>query len=68
MFLGGVILSLLVLWVFALAGVFIVDWSLFLPRILLLGVLATLVESLPLRDLDNLTVPVVTVLAGLFLV
>jgi len=68
MFLGGVVLSLVILWVFHVAGVFSIEWRIILPRVVLLGFLATLVESLPLRDLDNLTVPAVTVLAGIFLI
>ena len=67
MFFGGVLLSLFVIWVFSLASVFLIDWGLFLPRLILLGLLAAAVESIPWKDLDNITVPAISVIAGLFL-
>jgi phytol kinase len=67
MFAGGTSLALLVVWLFTLAGVFSNGFDVYFPRIIFLGFLATLVESLPVRDFDNITVPAVIVLVGLFL-
>ncbi len=67
MFFCGVLLSLLIVWVFTLAGVFDIKWVLFIPRLILVGVIAAAVESIPLKDLDNITVPAISVITGLFL-
>ncbi len=67
MLLGGVLLSFFVIWIFTLASVFSIDWGIFIPRLILLGLLAAAVESIPWKDLDNITVPVISVIAGLFL-
>ncbi len=67
MFIGGVFLSILIIWIFTLAGVFDIKWAFFIPRLVLLGIIATVVESIPLKDLDNITVPAISVSAGLFL-
>lgn len=67
MFLGGVILSLVIIWIFTLAGEFDINWAVFIPRLILMGIIATAVESIPLKDLDNITVPAISVIAGLFL-
>ncbi len=67
MFLGGWLLSLIVLGIYLAAGVFSGTlWS-YLPAVTLIALVATAIESLPLRDLDNLTVPLVAVILGLFL-
>lgn len=67
MFLGGFILSLVILWIFSLAGVFQISWSFLFPRLILINLIATIIEALPISDFDNLTVPVATVLASLLL-
>jgi phytol kinase len=67
MFAGGWLLSLVILAVFLAAGVFQGSlWS-YLPAVTIIALAATLVESLPLSDLDNLTVPATAVLLGLLL-
>lgn len=64
MFTAGWLFSMLILAVFGLAGKFSTTISsLFLP-VTILTILATLVESLPMRDIDNLTVPLVCVVVG----
>ena len=65
--LGGFIFSLLVLVVFIQTGTFDLTYSTLIPRLLLISVVCAAVESLPLRDLDNLTVPAVAVALGLLL-
>lgn len=67
MFFGGWLLSLLVLAVYLAAGVFSGRLLDYLPALTVIGLAATAVESLPLKDWDNITVPAVSVLLGLWL-
>jgi phytol kinase len=67
MFLGGWLLSLVVLGIYLAAGVFQGTLLDYLPAVTLIALAATVVESLPLKDLDNITVPGVAVLLGLLL-
>ncbi|TDA64934.1 MAG: phosphatidate cytidylyltransferase [Chloroflexi bacterium] len=64
---GGFVFSLLVLAVFIQFGIFDLRLGELLPRLLLISVVCAAVESLPVRDLDNLTVPVTAVALGLLL-
>lgn len=65
MFAGGWLLSMLVLAIYDAVGVFPGAVEQFWPALLAIAFLGAVVESLPLRDLDNLTVPLTAVLAGL---
>jgi phytol kinase len=64
---GGWFLSMLILGVYVLAGIFPGPLAVYLLPVTLLAVLAMLVESLPWSDLDNLTVPLATALLGMVL-
>jgi phytol kinase len=64
MFLGGWILALAVIAVFIAAGVFAGPLSAYLLPITLIALAGTLVESLPLTDVDNITVTITAVLLG----
>ena len=64
---GGLVFSLLVLTVFIQFGVFDLRLGELLPMLLLISVVCAAVESLPVRDLDNLTVPAAAVALGLLL-
>jgi phytol kinase len=64
MFAGGWALAALILWVFVLAGVFPPPFSATLVPITIIAVVGTLVESLPLKDVDNITVTLAAVLLG----
>ncbi|MCS7011052.1 MAG: phosphatidate cytidylyltransferase [Anaerolineales bacterium] len=64
MFLGGWALSAFILAVFTAAGVFPAPFSVYLMPITLLALVGTLVESLPLEDIDNVTVTLATILLG----
>ena len=66
-FLGSWILSVLVLWYFVSVGQFPEPLALYLFPITLIGLASTLVESITPRDLDNITVPAVSVILGLLL-
>jgi phytol kinase len=64
---GGLILSLVILAIYISIGIFdstLVDW---IPAILIISLLATIVETLPLPDIDNITVTATAVLLGYFL-
>lgn len=67
MFLGGWLLSVFVLWIFSLAGVFSAPFQSYLLPITIIAVVGTLVESLPLKDIDNITVTVSAAIVGYFL-
>jgi len=64
MFLGGWALTALVLAIYVAAGAFTVSFTSYLLPITLIAVAATLVESLPFHDVDNITVTLVAVLLG----
>jgi phytol kinase len=66
-FLGSFLFSLTIVAIYAQAGVFTLNWQSFIPQLLLITAVCTIVESLPLRDFDNLTVPAASVALGLIL-
>jgi phytol kinase len=67
MFLGGWALAAFILGVFVLAGVFPGPFAGYLAPITLIALAGTLVESLPLKDVDNITVTLAAVLLGYWL-
>lgn len=67
MFLGGWALSALILAVFTAAGVFSGPFSAYVLPVTLLALAATLVESLPVPDVDNITITITAVFLGHFL-
>ena len=64
MFLGGWIFALFILWVFVSAGVFAAPFSAYFPTLTIIALVGTIVESLPLKDVDNITVTLAAVIAG----
>lgn len=64
MLLGGWILAGLVLAAFVSAGVFPAPLGAYLLPVTLIAVAAALVESLPMHDIDNITVTLAAVLLG----
>lgn len=64
MFLGGWALAALIIGVFVLVGAFPAPFSSYLIPITLIALAGTVIESLPVRDLDNITVTVAAVLLG----
>ena len=64
MFIGGWLFSFGIIGFFILFGVFSGNISQYLVGITVTALAATLVESLPLKDIDNLTVPAVSLLVG----
>jgi phytol kinase len=63
-FAGGALLTALILFIYVNAGVFASPFSAYLIPIFWIALGATLVESLPFKDVDNITVTVVSVLIG----
>lgn len=67
MFLGGLVFNSIILGIFTLCGVFKGSLVDYLPAVTLISLAGTIIESFPLTDLDNLTVPLTAVILGLFL-
>jgi phytol kinase len=65
-FFGGWILSALVLLVYVQLGVFPAPFPAYLLPLTAVAMVGTLVESLPHRDIDNITVTLASVLVGWF--
>jgi phytol kinase len=64
---GGWLLAVLILGVFVAAGEFPGPLSAYLPAVTWIALAGALVESLPIPDIDNLTISVVAVALGLIL-
>ncbi len=64
MLIGGWLFTMGIILVFISAGVFSGSVSSYLVPVTIISCVAVLVESLPFRDIDNLTVPAVAVLLG----
>ena len=64
---GGWILSALILAVYVALGIFAGPFSRFLLPVTVIAVVATLVESLPQKDIDNVTVTLAAAVLGYFL-
>jgi phytol kinase len=64
MFLGGWVFSIVMIDIFIALGYFAPPPGTYLPAITLIALAATAVESLPLRDVDNITITLVAVLLG----
>ena len=64
MLLGGWVLAAFILFIFVIAGVFPSPFSIYLIPITVIALVGTLVESLPFKDVDNITVTLVAVLLG----
>lgn len=64
MFLGGWVLTAFILAIFVSAGVFPGPFTSYLLPITLIAIAGTLVESLPMHDIDNITVTLIAVLLG----
>jgi len=67
MFIGGWALAAFILSMFVLAGIFPEPFTGYLVPITLIALAGTLVESLPLKDVDNITVTLAAVALGYWL-
>ncbi len=67
MLLGGFVFSVLMVWVFVQMGYLEGPISNFILPILGIALVTTIVESLPFENIDNITVPLFSVLIGLLI-
>jgi len=67
MFAGGIGFTFFVLYVFMLTGVFSMPFQALILPVVVIGIICTVIESMPLEEYDNLTVPIAAVLLGLWL-
>jgi phytol kinase len=64
MFIGGWVFVIVILFIFIQSGIFHNPLIAYLPSVTLITLSATIVESLPLPDIDNITVSLVSVILG----
>jgi len=64
MFFGGFIFSLILLSIFMLGGVFVFEFQVMIPKLLIICFGAMLVESMKFSNIDNITVPAISILLG----
>jgi len=65
MLLGGFIFSSLMVWLFVCMGYLDNPFSTYLLPIFIIALMTTIVESLPFENIDNITVPLISVWIGL---
>ena len=66
-FVGGWLMSAIVLFIFVSAGVFAAPFSRYLLPITIIAFACMVVESLPFKDVDNITSTLAAVVLGYFL-
>ena len=66
-FFGGLLLSLIILAIYSGLGYFPGSFSRFLLPLTFIALASTLVESLPHKDIDNITVTLVSAILGIML-
>lgn len=64
---GGWIFTVIILGVYFGAGIFPGALTTYLPAITIIAVLATLVETLPIKDIDNITITITAIVFGFLL-
>jgi phytol kinase len=62
--LGGALLSALILFVYVHVEIFAAPFGMYLTPLALIALGGTLIESLPFKDVDNITLTVVSALIG----
>jgi dolichol kinase len=67
MLIGGWLFAAGILSVFVIVGIFPTPWTAYLPAVTAIAITGCLVESLPLHDIDNLTVTLTAVILGTLL-
>lgn len=66
-FFGGWVLSVVITWIYLANGFVEGNLIALLIPITIISLISTLVESLPFKDIDNITVPLIAILLGIFL-
>ena len=67
MLLGGWVFSVLIMWIFTAFNIFTPPIQTYLLPITIIAFIGTLTESLPLKDIDNITVTLSAIILGYFL-
>lgn len=67
MLLGGWLFSVIILWIFTAGGTFLPPIQSYLLPISIIALVGTLVESLPIKDIDNITITISAMILGYFL-
>ncbi len=67
MFIGGFIFSTVLVLIFIKSGYLHLDLTQSILKIIILNLVATIVESLPISDWDNVTVPLAVIFVGLII-
>ena len=65
-FVGGALLAVLILFIYVSAGVFASPFNMYLLPVAWIALGGMLIESLPFKDVDNITLTVITALIGHF--
>jgi len=63
-FAGGALLTALILFIYVSVGVFAAPFTMYLLPIVWIALGAMLIESLPFKDIDNITLPVISAVIG----
>ena len=64
MLIGGWTFSILVIYIYTITGIFSLPLIYYIFPITVISLVATIIESLPLNDLDNITIPLVVIGLG----
>jgi phytol kinase len=67
MLVGGWFFSVLIVWIFTKAGIFSSPIQSYLLPVTIIAIIGALVESLPLKDIDNITITLSAMILGYFL-
>jgi phytol kinase len=67
MLVGGWVFSVVIVWIFIAAGIFSSSIQYYLLPITIIAIVGTMVESLPLKDIDNITITLSAMILGYFL-
>ncbi len=65
-FLGGWLITVLILFIYVSAGIFTKSFISYLLPVTIIAFVGALVESLPFKDVDNITVTLAAVIVGIF--
>jgi phytol kinase len=66
MFVGGWVFAMVILAIYVSLGKFTGPFSNYVLAITLISLIGAVVESLPFKDIDNITVPAIAVILGYF--
>jgi phytol kinase len=67
MLLGGLVFAILTLSIYFAAGIFYGSFLALLPAVVVIAFMATLVETLPFKDIDNITITLTAIVFGFLL-